>query len=320
MLVAGDEFAHQPMDVPNWQENYVWHAWSPRSRCGWNLHLGNLAREGLIDVRAHVIVNGEVTAGSLQAPGAECLDVTGLSVDVRAPFERMRVRYEGVGTRGPDSGGWFGRGTGDVPFSLDVDVTTVHAPFDSNSHPELNGLMDLPGTGNHYELGGTWSGTLRSGDSVVESEGLVIRDHSWGGRAWKWQELFWVPMIFADAGQFVFNLTERFGEEWSSLSVTMGEDGVVRKAEELWVRLGGDRRPRQFSRADVLIRGSDYAERATLRGGIHLPVGRARSRVGLSDMYSTVESGGRTGFSTIQVFPSEEDVRAGFTNPLPQYR
>jgi hypothetical protein len=34
----------------------------------------------------------------------------------------------------------------------------------------------------HYEQGGTWTGTLRIGDEQVRGEGLFVRDHSWGIR------------------------------------------------------------------------------------------------------------------------------------------
>jgi hypothetical protein len=320
MLVASDEFAHESADIPAWQENYVWHAWAPESRCGWNLHLGNIVSEGIIDVRAHVIIDGEVTAGSFQTPGKTCFEASGLEADIIAPFERLRLRFAGQGSRGPDKSGWFGRDPGQLPFSLEIDMTTVHAPFDTRSFPGLHGTGDLPGSGNHYELGGSWTGILRSGDKVAEAKGLVVRDHSWGGRIWTWDELFWIPMVFAEQRQYVFNLSARHGTDWTSLSVTMGEHGVIRTADELWVRLGGGRRPRQFAQADVLMGGPGASELATLHGEIHLPVGRARSRIGLSDMYSTVSSGGRIGFGTIQTFPTEDEVREGFEHSLPQFR
>ena len=34
----------------------------------------------------------------------------------------------------------------------------------------------------HYEQGGTWTGTLRIGDDEVQAGGLFVRDHSWGPR------------------------------------------------------------------------------------------------------------------------------------------
>jgi hypothetical protein len=320
MLEAKDEFAHAPVETTNWQENYVWHAWSPQSRCGWNIHLGNLHEQGVVDVRAHVIINGEVTAGNYQASATECFDVEGIDVDIMAPFERLRIRFSGRGSRGADAGGWFGTGPADVPFSLDIEVTTPHQPFDSSKYPELEGMMDLPGTGNHYELGGTWHGSLRSGHTSVEVSGYLVRDHSWGGRVWNFDDLFWVPMVFPAERQFIFNLTERHGEKWSSLSVTMGENGVVSEARDIWVRLAGERRPRQFASAEVLMRGDDATELAVLSGEIHLPIGRALSRHGLSDMYSHVECAGRVGFTTVQLFPSEEDVLTGFQQPLSQFR
>jgi hypothetical protein len=322
MLQPSDEFAHQPLPVTNWQENYVWHAWDPATRSGWNLHLGNISDEKYIDVRGHVIIRGNVTACSFQEPGADCLGVTGLDADIRSPFEEHRLQFAGHGSAGPDAGGWFGRGAGDVPFGFDVDIVSEHQAFDANAFPEMDGRVDLPGTGNHYELGARWRGRLWSGAEEITAAGLLVRDHSWGGRVWTWDESFWLPMVFDEGREFVFNVLSRTGSDWFGLSVAMNGDGMARKTDELWVRLDGPRVPRLFGSAQVLMAGDDFRERVRYEGGIHLPVGRARSRVGLSDMYSAIYANGsdRAGFSTVQTFPTEEEVLRGLTNALPQFR
>jgi hypothetical protein len=319
VLTASDEYAHTPAQVPNWQENYVWHAWNPETRCGWNLHLGRIVEHGLVDVRAHVIIDGEVTAGSFQEPGDDGFAATGLDVDVQVAFDHVRLRYEGTGSHGPDAGGWFGREAGTTRFGFDVEMRTRHPVFDASAYPIVrDNLLDLEG--NHYEVGASWSGRLWSGDTTVEASGLLVRDHSWGGRAWTWDALFWVPMVFDESRRFGFNWAQRRDGAWTSGSVFLDETGRVDAVDDFWVRLGGEPVPRRFDRAEVLRAGPGVLEHYVLSGDIHLPVGRAHSRVGLSDMYSTVQGADRTGFATIQIFPTEAEVERGFHDPLPRYR
>jgi hypothetical protein len=318
VLTPADEHAHTPADVPNWQENYVWHAWDARTRCGWNLHLSRIADQGIVDLRAHVIIDGEVTAGSFQQPGDDSFQATGLEVDIDTAFEKVRVRFAGPGSRGPDAGGWFGRGAGDTPFGFEMQMETRHPVFDASDYPIMKDhLLDLEG--NHYEVGARWSGRLWSGDTETEATGLLVRDHSWGGRVWKWDSLFWAPMVFDDSRLFGFNWAQRREGSWVSGSVFLDESGRVDAVDDFWVRFGGEPIPRRFDRVELLRAGPGVLEHFTLTGGIHLPIGRAHSRVGLSDMYSTVEGEGRTGFGTIQVFPTEDEVAQGFQNALARY-
>jgi hypothetical protein len=317
MLRPSDEMNHTPAPIANWQENYVWHAWNPTTRCGWNLHLGNLNDQSLIDVRAHVIVDGQVCAGSRQEPGTEIFGVSGLQVDVATPFEAMRLRYEGHGRRGPDADGWLGRDGGDVPFGFDIRLVTEHPPFEAVAFPSLTPGIDE--SGNHYELGGRWQGRVWSGDTERHVDGLLVRDHSWGGRRWPWDECFWVPMVLDGGRRFIFNVAQRYEGRWLSCSVALDANGDVDVAEEVWVRFDGEGIPRRFSRVEILRAGQDSHEIYTLDGEIHLPVGRAHSRVGLSDMYSTVRGDGRVGFSTFQTFPTAAEVTRGFAGALAQF-
>jgi hypothetical protein len=317
---TADEFAHTPVGgVANWQENYVWHAWNPVTRSGWNLHLGNLRAESAVDVRAHVIIDGEVTAGSFAAPGvADCFAAPGLTVEVVVPLEHLRLRFEGRGSTGPDTGGWFGTGAADVPFGFEIEMVTGHPVFDAGRYPYFHETLDV--SGNHYEAGARWHGRLWRGDTVVETDGLLIRDHSWGGRAWAWDEVFWVPMVFDGGRAFRFNWARRAGVEWRTISVDIDAAGTTTVMDDLWVRLGGRAIPRQFWTAEVLRATPERSERATLHGDIHLPIRRKRSgrHVGLSDMWSTVHTPSGIGYGTVQIFPTDDQVATGFADPLPR--
>jgi len=178
-----DEFHHDPVPGKNWQENYVFHAWDPARNSGWFIHLGHIFDEGLIDVRVSTIIDGEVTSATVQAPGADCLAAPGVDVKAVVPLERLKIRYSGSGARGPDDDGFFGERKGDVPFGFDIEMISEHPAVTwTEVTRKLN--MDPLRSGTRYEQGARWKGRLWSGDQVIEAEGLLVRDHSWGPRAW----------------------------------------------------------------------------------------------------------------------------------------
>ncbi len=318
MLNLSDEYAHNPTDVANWQENYVWHAWNPQTRCGWNLHLGRIAEEGLVDVRAHVIIAGEVTAGSRQEPGDDSFAATGLDVDIDTAFERVRVRYQDVGSRGPDAGGWYGREAGDTPFGFDMQMQTLHPVFDASEYPIVREHL-LDAEGNHYEVGAAWTGRLWSGATEIEASGLLVRDHSWGGRTWSWDALFWVPMVFDDSRVFGFNWTQRFEGSWTSGSVFLDESGRIDAVDDFWVRSVATQYPDASTGPKSCA--PDPTSSSTTRSQVTSTCPSAvRTAASACPTCTRPYAGSeRTGFATIQIFPTEAQVERGFREPLPRY-
>ena len=319
ILRPADEFAHTRQEVQNWQENYVWHAWNPVTRSGFNLHLGNITEEGIVDLRAHVIIDGQITAGTLQERNNDCFAISGLDVKIEVAFEKLSLTFSGMGSRGPDVEGWFGKGDPETPFGFEIEMISEHPVWNAHDYPQLRPTLDLEG--NHYELGARWRGRLWSGDTEIVTDGLLVRDHSWGGRVHKWAQMSWVPMVFDQGREFAFNWQQVRDDKWESFSVLVDSTGRVDIAEEFWIRLNGDPIPRRYAGAAAMrVRDNGTLERYVIDGDIHIPIGRHRTGVaGLSDMYSTVTGVGRSGFSTVQVGTNSETVAAGFAHPLAQF-
>ena len=343
MLKPSDEFRHERTAEPNWQENYVWHAWDAKRRSGWYFHLGHIPDHGLVDVRALVIINGRVTSAVTHTQGDDCLAAPGLSPDVITPLEHWKLRYDGKGARGPNESGWYGLRDGDVDFGFDVDVRSKHpaidwAPYFAKAGWGRHDGSDaiLPGQteplagadpGNHYEQGANWKGRIWSGDESVEAEGLLIRDHSWGPRGWSNSAGFWAPAVLDD-GKTLIMSTSGLWDDWKGFSILANENGVVDICYDVWVRTAGPVVPRQYRYSDVLRRDANgRSQKLRFDAGVHLPMMRHNSflldpeeRFGFSHMYSTVSSDGHgDGFGTIQIQPSEKQVAAGLANPLPIY-
>lgn len=126
MLKPSDEYRHERTIEPNWQENYVFHAWDPKRRSGWYFHLGHIPDHGIVDVRALVIINGKVTSAITQTAGNDCLAAPGLDINFVKPFERVNIRYDGKGAKGTDEAGWFGNLQGDIDFGFEMDLVSRH--------------------------------------------------------------------------------------------------------------------------------------------------------------------------------------------------
>lgn len=339
MLKPSDEFRHERTAEPNWQENYVWHAWDPVRRSGWYFHLGHIPDHGLVDVRALVIVNGVVTSTVTQSPGTDCLAAPGLDANIITPFERLRMRYDGKGARGPNVAGWYGLKPGDIDFGFEIELNTDHPVVNWTPHFKAAGWGRVDGSdavlpgqteplagadpGDHYEMGARWKGRVWSGAQTVEAEGLLVRDHSWGPRGWSVRESFWAP-ITLDGGRTFISTCSGLWDDWKGFSIYADARGVVNVVPEVWVRTAGPVVPRQFRYVDLLRRGEGLCEQYRFDAGIHLPMMRHNSfidnpddRFGFSHIYATVSGKGHgDGFGTVQTQPTERQVAMGLAKPL----
>lgn len=325
-ITAADEYRHTP-DAPegeNWQENYVWHCWDVERRSGWYLHLGRIRDHGLVDVRAMTIIDGVVASATIQAPGDDCLAAPGVDVDIRTAFERIGLRFTGKGAVGPDDDGFYGSRAGDTPFGFDVDTISEHPPINWDPHDSRAGF-DLTYAGNRYEQGARWQGRLWIGDQMVEAQGLLVRDHSWGRRRWTHSTVggFWTPMVFDGGRRFISGLTSTRGA-FQSFSVMADRSGDVDVSYDNWVRFNaGSLVARQFDRAELLRVRGEVMERYAYEGHLHLAFARhasftdTRHRFGIADMYSTVRGpNDLVGFGTLQHMTRSDYAREGFEHPV----
>lgn len=344
MLKPSDEYRHERTSEPNWQENYVWHAWDPDTRSGWYFHLGHIPDHGMVDVRCCVIINGKVTSIVTQSEGDDCLAAPGLDITFIKEFERVKMRYDSRGARGTDEAGWFGNLPGNTPFGFEMELETKHPVLEWAPHFHVTGwgrvdmsTSILPGQterpegvdpGNHYECAAAWKGKLWSGDDEVVASGLLIRDHSWGPRGWNHMIGYWPPMVFNE-GKTLISGAVGLWDDWQGFSIHVNETGIVDIVDDLWVRFaGGPEIPRQFRTAEVLRQGDGICQKFRFDIGKHMPMMRHNSfltapehRMGFCHVYSTITGGegfGK-GFGTVQLQPTEPQLRKGHENPLPEY-
>lgn len=323
-LIPSDEFRHEPEVGVNWQENYVWHAWDVDRRSGWYFHLGHIHDEGIVDVRAMVIIDGTVVSATVQASGADCLGAPGLDANVVRPMEETRLRYEGQGHVGRDEDGFYGALSGDVPFSFDIEMTSRHHPVNWSPHDAIIGL-DPKVAGNHYELGAQWSGKLRIGDREVEASGLLVRDHSWGARQWTKRTTggFWAPMVFDNGRRFISGCLSLSHEGWRTFTVKADENGIVDACYDNWIRVNGPQVPRLFNAASLLRITENGLERYEYEGQRNFAFARHASfnaeeeRRGIADLYSVIRFGSDVGFGTLQHMTRAGLVREGLKDPRP---
>ena len=319
---ASDEFHHEPIAGKNWQENYVFHAFDASSNSGWFIHLGHIFDQGIVDVRVMTIINGVVTSATSQAPGNDCLAAPGLDVKVSVPLERMRLRYSGRGAIGPAKDGFFGEREGNVPFGFDIEMISEHPIV--NWTPFVRALkLDPISMGTRYEQGARWKGKLWSGDKEIEVEGLLVRDHSWGPRAWHGARVggFWTPMVFDNGKKFISGVISTSGN-FISFSALSSPNGISDVTYENWIRINsGSLVARQFDEAEVLRLTEGKVERFSYTGHMHFAWTRHASfmdtkhKRGISDMYSTIVGEGMTGFGTLQHMTRGDYVQEGFDDP-----
>lgn len=322
-LKPSDEFRHEPETGVNWQENYVWHAWDAERRSGWYFHLGHIHDEGIVDVRAMVIVDGVVTSATVQTAGDDCLGAPGLTANVVSPMERTKLRYDGKGFVGMDEEGFYGGMSGDVPFGFDIEMISEHHPVNWSPHDEKIGLAPEV-AGNHYELGARWSGKLYCGDREIEASGLLARDHSWGPRKWTASTAagFWAPITFDGGRRFISSCILLSHGKWSSFTVQADKNGIVDVCYDNWVRVDGFWVPRGYNSASLLrifddgIQRFDYEGQRNFAFARHASFNEKDQRRGIADMYSIVRSGDDVGFGTLQHLTRGDLVRIGMADPV----
>ncbi|MER6830716.1 hypothetical protein ABT352_32315 [Streptosporangium sp. NPDC000563] len=312
-LTGADEFAHVPGEG-SWQENYAFYGGNAALTEGLSLHLQHVARDGTLDVRAGVTVGGVSTTTTTHSSGEDCFASPGLTVEVVEPFRRWRLRYEGRGFVGPDADGWYFTQDGDVPFGFDVELTTRHHPvFVSELAAKL--FADDPGAremgiwfvANHYQAGAEWTGRLFSGDTVTEASGLLVRDHTWGPRDIRIDDIFWTPMVFDGARRFVASSCALYDGVWRSYFIEADETGIVHVLPDYRVRTNAVASRPAFTAADSIAVGDGVVRRFTHPRGVHVPAGRKKtfqgSTRGLVNFLAEVHSDASVGFGTVQYVP-----------------
>jgi hypothetical protein len=240
------ELPHEPADVPNWSENYVFSGFDPAAGVGFYHHLARMPYDPEIWRGAFGVAlpGGEVLVGKDHGrTGAGVPDPRGtggvpledrgpaspsLAFVCREPFRRWEVRYDGVArltttdelTRG------LLRDGPTLPVRLDLTFEPSTPPWGFGEGMDTETWADV-----HYEHAGVFGGTLRYGGRSVSLAGTGYRDHSTGPRdVGPMLSHTWVHGEFARGRGFqVFAAHTRPDQRFASAYVALGDE--LRPAE-----------------------------------------------------------------------------------------
>lgn len=202
-----DEYFHAPPDpLPaRWQENTMLVAWNVEEGHGLLIHTKRWPAKG--DHEAHIVifVDGVASSAILHRPTGSTLrindEIPELLFEPEVPWSRWRLCAEIKGAGGLGPHGFLAHAPrGDVIGAIDIIMESDIPVADFNAAlSEWAATLSTAGSPSHssaqahYEQAGRWHGTLRVGDRTVKTQGLFVRDHSWGERVERGFEngVFW---------------------------------------------------------------------------------------------------------------------------------
>ncbi len=192
MLTDQDEHLHSPPRgaLDGWQENLFFICWDTSTRSGLLCHIQRVPFRGEQEARLVVVCEGEAASVTVEGPYADGVLVDGFNARAVDPYRRWDLSFRADAESGTGPLGLFATSTaGRVPVSAEVTIRSELpvADFAEGLAAVVEGMRSRPdgpqmGDQQHYEQGGTWTGTVTIGDLTYEGGGLMVRDHSWGIR------------------------------------------------------------------------------------------------------------------------------------------
>jgi hypothetical protein len=191
-LTSADEgFRLPPQAIPaNWQENFFYIMWNTETCDGFMMHVQRVPGIGIQEARIVARAMGVTASATLTGPYRADQAVEGVSLGVSIPYRDLEIRTEFSASTAPAPFGFVAtRSSGDTPVLVEARLQSELEPVDfAEGLAQMTALLRTddaaPQMGDqaHYEQGGRWSGVIRVGDREVRSQGLFVRDHSWGIR------------------------------------------------------------------------------------------------------------------------------------------
>jgi hypothetical protein len=221
------ELPHEPVDAPNWSENYVFSGFDPERGIGFYHHMARMPYDTGIWRGAFGVMlpGGEVLVGKDHGRTGVAAGPASpsLAFVCREPFRRWDVRYDGVArlttadalTRG------LLRDGPTVPVRLDLTFEPSTPPWGFGEGMEHETWADV-----HYEHPGRFEGRLRFGDRSFPLIGTGYRDHSVGPRdVGPMLSHTWVHGEFPSGRAFqVFAAHTRPDQRFASAYVAAGDE------------------------------------------------------------------------------------------------
>jgi hypothetical protein len=187
-LSAADDYTHPIGPEPNFNESMYFQFHDPGAGVGGFLRLAKRPNEGRGERTVCLYLRDGSVAFGFARPRLEADDAfrgAGLAVEVVAPFEHVRVTFEGTVNLLAEPGLLV-----DPKKALSsTPVVSLEATLDFRAAaPPYAETFDGDGESfapHHYEQLTEASGVLTLGDATIDVDGFGLRDHSWGPRSWQ---------------------------------------------------------------------------------------------------------------------------------------
>ncbi|MFI9406886.1 hypothetical protein [Nocardia sp. NPDC052316] len=225
-LIDHDEQSHTADADPRWQENLLFCGLSYNADVSFLLHLCHRGADETTLIKAAVTVKGQTVSCTLCNSSTSCYRAPELSVDVVEPFRRMGIRFNGRGSTTKDEF-QFSSTEHHIPFGFSITIESHSLPIELN-----HGGRKFPWAVNHYELGGEFKGSFWVGAENFDCVGLMVRDHTWGVRDWKFDEAWWHTGTFTEARRLIAGCTVVTSGSKSSHWLSSSERNVEHLDEE----------------------------------------------------------------------------------------
>lgn len=226
VLLPEDEYTHTPDDAENYNESMYLNAFDIGAQAGGWFRLGNRVNEGYAEMSVCIYLpDGSVgfIFGRPKIDTNDVMEAGGLKITVVEPFEHLTVEYEGRiclladPSQMSDPRAAF-RENPMVDCTVSLDYRGVSPMYggkpqyaDGREIEQVNGFAKA-----HYEQHCAVTGTITVADpdggagTVLEIDGLGLRDKSWGPRYWQaltWYR--WLPMVFSDEFAMMLSVIDR---------------------------------------------------------------------------------------------------------------
>ncbi|MFP3900699.1 MAG: hypothetical protein ACLFXM_07570 [Acidimicrobiia bacterium] len=232
-LEPEDDFLHPVEEATNFNESRYYNVFDRPSGLGGWVRMGNRPNEGYAEMTVCLYLPARSDDPAEERPrvafmfkrprieGHEAHDAGGLRFEVVEPFARHRVTYDGSvcvladPREMADPRAAFAANPHER-CTIDLDLRAVGRPWggepeweEGEQRPELDPERSF--VRGHTEQHMAVTGTVTIGGETFElTDGLGLRDHSWGPRYW--QSVWWYRWLTANLGRglgFAATLTGR---------------------------------------------------------------------------------------------------------------
>jgi hypothetical protein len=214
-ITERDESLHTPgTEMPErWQENMMVYGWDLDQEVGFFFHVQRIPHSGFTELKVVVCDAAAGVSGRAVVPMPQTSMFEGLVIE--EPFGRARLSFDGRGVAHDSPLALPALSdAGTIPYGMELTLQGKSGPADW-----YEGLSKMASTeSHHYQVAGSFEGTLRYGDESRQASGLFWRDHTWGNRNYDPAEhevsdgrgglhsSWFTPMVFDEGETFVNGL------------------------------------------------------------------------------------------------------------------